>query len=194
MASDFKYEVIPDIKVSRYEANKKTGHVGIDENGTVEIIWAFKKRIITVDIVAVEDEFGLLVQAYTIDGHAGNNYDFIVYPGLTTYIELENIEEGQDLKIVVRNGDELSGPALLSFSACPEGIKWFNNELPEISTNAIITLYKSNNIIYAKIEKPWIGTGGSGSCGNGDSDADCINCSVINVDGGGAASEYKPCC
>lgn len=161
-----EYQALPNIIVTRNEANKKSGYVGIDVNGTVEIIWAFKKRITTVDIVPVMDEFGMLVQSYRIDGHAGNNYDFIVYPGLTTYFELENIEEGQEIKCVVRNGDEFSGPALLNFCNCDGIIKWFNNDLPDVSSNAIILFYRSNNIIYAKIEKPWIGTGGSCSCGS----------------------------
>lgn len=161
----FLYEVLPDIKVTRYEANKKTGHVGIDVNGTVEIIWALKKRITTVDIQPEMDDFGTLMQSYRIDGHTGNNYDLTVHSALTTYIDFTNFEEGQEIKAVVTNAEPID-PALLVFCGCGSPIKWFNNDLPEVDTNAILTFYKSNNIIYAKIEKPWVGTGGSCSCGS----------------------------
>lgn len=160
------YQSLPNIIVNRYEAQKKTGYAGLDENGTLEIIWALKNRITTVDIVAVADDFGTLMQSYTIDAHAGNNYDFTVYPSLTTYIDFTNFEEGQEITCIAKNG-LIGADALLVFNAS-EVIKWLNNDLPEIRTNAKITFYKSEGIIYAEIKKPYIG--GSTSTGS-DADA-----------------------
>lgn len=148
---------LPNIIVTRYEANKKTGFVGIDENGTVNLLNAVKNKITSLTI----EGGGGMIGSYTIDGYNGNNYDIIVPPGMS-YLDFINFQEGQEVVCIVNNSDPLGGPALLVISAS-EVIKWLNNDLPSLDTNAKIIFYKSNNIIYAEIKKPYVGGAGSDS-------------------------------
>jgi hypothetical protein len=157
-----QYFSLKNIIVTRNEANKKTGHVGIDENGTVNLLNALKQKITEVDITLRDDGFGFLTQAYTIDGYNGNKYDFIIYAGIS-YIDIINIAKGQEIVCICNNADPT--PALLVVSST-KVIKWLNNAVPQIETNAKIIFYRSKNIIYAEILKPYIGGGGSDSDGS----------------------------
>lgn len=156
----FKWFSLPNIIVTRNEANKKDGYVGIEkEKGTVSLLNALKQKITKADVTLRDDGFGFLTQEYTIDGYNGNKYDLIVYAGIT-YIDIINMAEGQDFVCFVNNADPT--PALLVVSAT-KTIKWLNNDVPQIETNAKILFYRSNNIIYAELWKPYIGGGGSDS-------------------------------
>lgn len=146
------YFALKNIIVTRNEADTKTGYVGIDVNGTVQFLNALKQKITTLEI-SDRDNY------YQLNGYNGNKYDISVHEGFA-YVDFINFAEGQEITCIVNNLDE--GPCLFIFGA-DEVIKWLDNALPQVETNAMITFYKSNNIIYAEIKKPYIGGGGSDS-------------------------------
>lgn len=125
------------------------------EDNSLVVFNAVSQSVIVANITA--DDFGLF--SYSIDGYNGNNYDLGVYAGIT-YLDFTNFQEGQEIVCIF---NILDVPHCLLVVSADETIKWLNNEIPTIDTNAKITFYKSNNIIYAEIKKEYIGGSGSDS-------------------------------
>lgn len=125
------------------------------EDNSLVVFNVTSSKVIVANITA--DDFGLF--NYSIDGYDGNKYDFGVYAGIT-YLDFTNFQEGQEITCIF---NILDVPHCLLIVSAIEIIKWLNNEVPTIDTNAKITFYKSNNIIYAEIKKEYIGSSGSDS-------------------------------
>lgn len=155
------YVALPNIIVTRNEAGKAGGYISLSENLGAYVPGQLSKRVIVEDL---KDE----VEDYTINGVNGNCYDLTLYRN--SYFNLINIAEGQELIIICNvaetNPDDgtppISLPVFLNFTAS-ERIKWLDAEAPYVDTNCKITFYKSNNIIYAEIKRPYIGNADSGS-------------------------------
>ena len=155
MEGQTEYKSFPNIIVSRYEGDKKGGFVGINDNGTTP----FLNRVIYADILRVENLDRLVIAEYTINGFKGSKYDFKIYEGIT-YLDFINFSEGQEIYVIAKNSSFVLGLFVVSGV---EQIKWLNNDLPSVITNAKLSFYKSDGIIYAEIKKPYIGGLGSGS-------------------------------
>lgn len=142
---------LPNIILSRYEANKKEGFVGIDTEGIVEILRAFHHYVITNDLDGIE---------YILNWKNGNNYDVTIHDNI--FFTMINCLDGQQITMIFNN--EHVDTSFLGFDA-DEPIKWLNGDMPYVEggSNAKVILYKSNGIIYAEIQRNYIGGGGSGS-------------------------------
>lgn len=145
--------VLPNIIVSRYEANKKLGHVGIDENGSVYILQRLYHRIVTATLTPSD-------ATVAVSWERANKFDLSI--SANAYFQLRNCYEGQEVTMVFNNTD--IDVAILGFSTQDnEPIKWLNGDTPYVNaqSNAIITFYKSNGIIYAEIKRDYIGSSDS---------------------------------
>lgn len=145
----------PNIVVTRYEANKKEGFVGINTLGEVVIIHRFYHEVIVAEVpkgatnIAVNWERGCKFDV-TIDGNA--------------YFVHRKCFNGQEVVMVFNNID--TDAAMLGFETEDgEPIKWIDGVQPyvEAKCNAIVKFYKSNEIIYAEFKGCYIGTSDSGS-------------------------------
>jgi hypothetical protein len=147
-----RYFASPDIRVTRNDAGKRGGYITIDDDNRVITPGAFIQPITEAMIEGLDNE-------YTLNGLLGNKFDFTLGEGFA-YVNLTNIQEGQELAIIANNNGP--GDCLFVFSAT-EVIKWLNDALPLVHTNCKIILYKSKNIIYAEFKSAFIGGGGSDS-------------------------------
>lgn len=146
----------PNIIVTRNEAGMKEGYVGIDTNGAVNI----KMRLYQDVIVETLEPGGGAPVA--VNWARSNKYD-VTISDLQSFI-LRNCFNGQEITIVFNNTD--TDIALLFFTAEDgEIIKWLGGDTPYVNpeSNAIITFYKSNEIIYAEIKRDYMASSDSDS-------------------------------
>lgn len=146
----------PNIIVTRNEAGMKEGYVGIDTDGGVRIKMRLYQDVI---VETIDSGSGLPV---AVNWALGNKYD-VTISDLQSFI-LRSCFNGQEVTMVFNNTD--TDIALLFFTAEDgEVIKWLGGDMPYVNpeSNAIITFYKSNEIIYAEIKRDYVDSVGSDS-------------------------------
>lgn len=139
---------LPNIIVTRYEANKKEGFVGINTLGEVNILMRFYHAIIVNTI----EPSGAIV---AVNWERGCKFDVTISDSQS--FKHRKCFNGQEVVIVFNNIHD-TDIAILNFTTEDgEIIKWLGGETPTVNplSNAIITFYKSNKIIYAEIKRDY---------------------------------------
>lgn len=138
---------LPDIIMTRYEANKKEGFVGISTEGDVRILQRFYQDV----LVKTLEPTGAIV---AVNWEKSCKFDISISDSQS--FRHRKCFNGQEIQMVFNNTSiDIS---ILNFTTEDgEVIKWLGGETPYINagSNAIITFYKSNEIIYAEIKRDY---------------------------------------